>query len=200
MIKLDKNKTALLIIDMQKDFYGPDGQAVSMGKKVEKMQSLSKPISKFASELRKLKIPIFFSKFISDESITPKNLKEVAKENKYSLSCLINSGGEDFEGMEIKEGDIIIKKPHFDTFAYTNLLKKLKSRSIENILICGVRTEICVDATAKRAASEGFRTIILSDLVGTYDDKQELNNLILKLFQKYYGYSLESSQVLKCLK
>lgn len=97
------------------------------------------------------------------------------------------------------DSDLIIEKPHFDAFAYTNLLDILRKNYIETVLVTGVRTELCVDASAKRAASEGFRTILVSDLVSTYDDKQELQQSVLDFFSKYYGYSLSSDKVLKLL-
>lgn len=194
-MKLDPKKTVLLVIDMQKDFYGSEGDAVRRGKQVLQMQNLVQPINEFIKVVRKKGVLIVFTKFIANPNITPKNLAEVAEKNGYKLACQTGTGGEELDGMKTESTDIIIEKPHYDAFAYTNLLEQLKNKSIENVLICGVKTEACVDVTAKRSASEGFRTFIISDLIGTNDDRQEFNINIPAYFNKYYGFSLNSSDL-----
>ncbi len=197
---VEPKKVALIVIDMQADFYAPDGGAVKRGKLVSKMQSLPIKLNKSIQKVHdKIGLTVF-TKYLSGKGITPLNLQRVADKEGYSLMCEQGSGLEEISGILIPKDAVVIKKPHFDAFAYTTLLKILKEHSISIVLVAGVRTEVCVDITAKRAASEGFDTVIIRDLVATYDDKEQVHQNVLSFFDKYYGFVLESSEIEKELR
>jgi nicotinamidase-related amidase len=198
-LNIRPQKTALLVIDMQADFYAPNGGAAKRGKPVSKMQEVATKINQFISEIGGKVGLVVFTRYLSGKGITPQNLQNVAEKEKYNLMCEKGSGLEELSGVSVSQKAIIIDKPHFDAFAYTNLLKLLKDRGIETVLITGVRTEICVDATAKRTASEGFAAVIVSDLVATYDDKNQVQKDTLAFFDKYYGYVADSTILTKLL-
>lgn len=193
----DPKTTALLVIDMQADFYAPEGGVAKRAKKVGKMQSVAKKIDQFIVQVGDKIGLLVFTKYISGKGITPANLKKVAEKENYSLMCEKGSGQEEISGIKIPPNAIVIEKPHYDAFAYTNLLTLLKNKDIKTVLVTGVRTEVCVDSTAKRAASEGFDTFILSDLVATYDDKDQVNEDVLFFFNKYYGYVTDSLNIIQ---
>lgn len=201
--KLDTIKpknTVLIVVDMQADFYAPNGRAAKRGRLVSNMQQKVEKINNFIAKIAKTGLFIVFTKYISGPNITPKNLNRVVNRVGYKLLCLKGSGGEELSGIEIPEGTLIIEKSYYDAFSYTNLNNILKEKNIQNVLVCGVRTEVCVDATAKRAASEGYDTFIIRDLVATYDDKKKLNEEILAFFDSYYGQIVTCKQVLRMLK
>jgi len=195
-LHINPQKTALLVIDMQADFYAPNGGAAKRGKLVSNMQNVATKINHFLDQINNKVSLIVFTKYISGTDVTPLNLQSVAKKERYDLACKKGTGQEDLSGVKVAPGAIVIEKPHYDAFAYTNLLTLMKERDIKTVLVAGVRTEVCVDATAKRAASEGFNTVIMSDLVATYDDKEQVHQGILEFFNKYYGYVLDSATVL----
>lgn len=196
----DPKKVALIVVDMQADFYAPNGGAAKRGKQVSQMNSVASKINQFVEAVHdKIGVTVF-TKYLSGKGITPENLQRVANKENYSLMCERDSGLEEFSGVKVPNDALVIEKPHYEAFAYTNLLKILKGRSISIVLVVGVRTEVCVDATAKRSASEGFDTVIISDLVATYDDREQLHKEALSFFDKYYGFVMNSSEVKKELK
>jgi nicotinamidase-related amidase len=95
--------------------------------------------------------------------------------------------------MFIPPGSHIIDKPCFDAFAYTSLAGHLQDHGIRNVFIAGVMTDVCVDATARRAVMEGYNTYICEDLVSTPNEQS--GQQALAFFERYYGYVLESSQI-----
>lgn len=199
-LKLSPHHTVLIVIDMQKDLYAPDGISAMRGRKVSHMQRLPEKINQFLKHIHSQVKLIVFTQYISGQNITPPNLALLAKMNNYSLLCKKGSRGEAFEGVSPPRGALIVQKPHYDAFAYTNLKNLFVSNKIKNVLVCGVRTEVCVEPTAKRAASEGFNTYIIKDLVATYDDKLRLHHEIFAHFAKYYGFVMSSHQILALLK
>lgn len=71
-----------------------------------------------------------------------------------------------------------------------------KRCQVENIIVTDVRTEICILATTERSFAEGFRTFVVSDLVGTYDDKQLLADSVLDAL-RYSAYVVASRELLE---
>jgi ureidoacrylate peracid hydrolase len=197
MDKINPKETALIVIDMQFDFYAPDGKAAKRGRPVTKMQNIVKKLEKFTKEFINMGGLVIFTRFISGENITPKNLKKAVEKEGGDFPCVKGSGGEEIYNIKVPKKAIIIDKPHYDAFAYTDLEKILKQNNIKNILISGIRTEVCVDATAKRSASEGYDTYIISDLAATYDDKYKIHDYFLDFFKNYYGSVLTSDEILK---
>jgi len=194
-ILAEPEKVALLVVDMQRDFYAPDGNTAKRGKPVVRMQGVAVKMDRFVKAMADKGVRTVFTRYVSGEGVTPINLKKVADKEGYSLACEKGSGLEEIFGVKVPEGVVVIDKPHFDAFAQTSLLEMLREKGIKTILITGVRTEICVDATAKRATSEGFDTIVISDLVATYDDKEDVHNQVLNFFDKYYGFVARSDIV-----
>jgi len=186
-------KTALLVIDMQKDFYGKGGNAQLRGKPVSFMQTLPERINDFTQKLRSEGVKVIFTRFVYDPNKSPANYTEMieATRNKVWM-CQAGSPGAEFDGVDVHKDDIIIEKYSYDAFTGTDLKNILDSANIENVIITGVRTEICVLATVSRSFSEGYRTFIVSDLVGTYDDKKDMSEAILDSLR--YSAFVVSSQ------
>src|SRR3989338_4560133 len=65
--------------------------------------------------------------------------------------------------LEPQAGDIVIEKEASDAFYDTSLEKKLQELRMKTVLICGMTTEYCVDATCRSALSHGFDVLLLSD-------------------------------------
>ena len=68
-----------------------------------------------------------------------------------------------------QENDKIIVKYHADSFLETSLDKSLKTDNIQEVVICGVQTEFCVDTTIKSAYSHGYKVEFPKDGHSTYD-------------------------------
>ncbi|MEW5942191.1 MAG: cysteine hydrolase family protein, partial [Chloroflexota bacterium] len=69
------------------------------------------------------------------------------------------------------EGEPLVQKHYPNSFRETNLLELLKGWGIERVVITGMMTHMCVDATARAAADLGFQVIIAEDACATRDLK-----------------------------
>ena len=90
-----------------------------------------------------------------------------------------------------QEGDKIIVKYHADSFLETNLDQSLKENGIENLVICGVQTEFCIDTTVKSAYSHSYKVVLPKDGHTTYDSD------ILKATQIIEHHNLNLEQFAK---
>jgi len=199
-MRLDPDRTALLVIDMQNDFYASGGNAQRRGKQLQHMQGLPSKINNFASSMRSLGVKVIFTKFVYDPKISPANYSKIIKETKENnWLCVAASEGAELASVVVGDEDMVLEKLSYDCFANTSLLSTLKEQNVENLVITGVRTEVCVLATAERSFAEGFRTFVASDLVGTYDDKQVIADAVLDAL-KYASYVMTAEHIRELMK
>ena len=180
------SKTALVIVDLQVDYCSPEGLAASRHKKMSEIYSLLPRIQDFYIQAKVLPIEIFFTQFLFHKT----------KSSGITPHCVPGSKGEDFYPIKPTSDEQIVKKYHFDPFVGTGFADKLRAKKVNNIWIAGVRTELCIDMTAKRAVSEGFSVTIIEDLVATYDDNYLYHDTTLHIFNKYYGEVKQSSKLI----
>jgi nicotinamidase-related amidase len=65
--------------------------------------------------------------------------------------------------------DIVLEKPASDGFYQTSLQAELDRLDVKRLIVCGLQTEFCVDATCRAALSRGFEVVLASDGHGTAD-------------------------------
>jgi len=73
--------------------------------------------------------------------------------------------------------DIVVNKLSAGTFATTDLAKQLRNRGVENVVITGVVTDVCVSTTAREAADRDFRVVVVSDACTTFSERLHQANL-----------------------
>lgn len=69
-----------------------------------------------------------------------------------------------------EEGDLVIRKPETDAFYGTTLQQELKARSIKHLLVAGCKSEVCIDATCRKAVNLGYNVTLVSDAHATTDN------------------------------
>ena len=66
-------------------------------------------------------------------------------------------------GLDVRPGDIYLRKRATDSFHETDLQAQLQSRLIERLVICGLQSEFCVDTTTRRAMALGYPVVLVAD-------------------------------------
>ena len=72
--------------------------------------------------------------------------------------------------LEIRDGDVLVRKTATDSFHRTELHELLQSRGITSLVICGLQSEFCVDTTTRRAMALGYPVVLVSDGHSTVDN------------------------------
>lgn len=135
---MNSKNTALIVIDIQKDFCTKGSVYNKLGYPVEHNIALAKKIEKEIQHFKDKNIKIYYVLSNYDNFII--------KGKKCSFCLSKNTGSESYLPGE-KADRIIIKNTH-DGFYNTKLDFFLKKDKIENILIAGISTSVCVDSTA----------------------------------------------------
>jgi biuret amidohydrolase len=178
MRELNIQQTALIVIDMQRDFLDTGGYAATAGLDIS---ALRKPIPFIRSLLeyaRKNKLLVVHTREGHRPDLTDCLPTKLARSRKAGaeigsvgpLGKLLIRGeyGHDIIG-ELKPiaGETIIDKPGYGAFHQTDLAQILDGHDIKNLLICGVTTEVCVHSTLREAIDRGYECIVVSDACGS---------------------------------
>ena len=167
-------RTALLVIDMQRDFLLPEGYAAQAGLDIAPLVATIRPIGKLLSVGRKAGLLIVHTRegHLPDLSDCPPYKLERSRRagaeigSKGPLGRLLVRGevGHDFvEAVRPLEQEIVIDKSGYSAFAHTGLQQVLTKRGIETLLMTGVTTEVCVSSTLRAAIDLGYRCITVAD-------------------------------------
>ncbi len=142
-------KKALIIIDMQNDYFA-GGKMELVG--IDEALSNTLRLIEFAKEQ---KYEIFFIQHIA--------LKENA-----SFFLPKSEGVELHRALHIQDGSII-QKHYPNSFRETTLLQELKDKGIQNLIVCGAMTHMCVDTTVRAGFDLGFSIELINDACATKD-------------------------------
>lgn len=173
-------RTALLVIDMQRDFLLPEGYAAQAGLDITPLVATIRPIAKLLAVGRKAGLLIVHTRegHLPDLSDCPPYKLERSRRagaeigSKGPLGRLLVRGevGHDFvEALRPLEREIVVDKPGYSAFAHTGLQHVLTKRGIETLILTGVTTEVCVSSTLRAAVALGYRCITVSDACASGD-------------------------------
>ncbi len=171
-------RTALLIIDMQRDFLEPGGFGDSLGNDVSLLRVCIDPCRAVLALAREHGLLVIHTRegHRPDLSDAPP-----AKINRGHPSVRIGAPGP--MGRILIRGEPghaiiaelaplpqepVIDKPGKGAFYQTDLELILKNRNIDTLLVCGVTTEVCVHTSVREANDRGLRCVVLADCCGSY--------------------------------
>ncbi|HET6594807.1 MAG TPA: cysteine hydrolase family protein [Anaerolineales bacterium] len=180
-------KTALLIIDIQKDHF-PGGK-----------MPLVKPLE--AAQKAYMLLQCF-----REQGGKHIHIQHISKNHEAGYFISGDHGTDIHDSAAHFEGEPIVYKHEPDAFLDTELPDLLKSWQIERLVICGMMTHLDVDATARAAAQLGFQVIIAEDACATRDLREgetiipaeEVQRRILKVW-KSFGKVMKTEEILALL-
>ena len=191
-------QSALLVIDLQNDFTQPWG-SVYREPTGEMMDRVSAGIDRMRDQ-GVLIVVVYSGGPAEVRRARPGPGPSRTHRSDGTRRCLIQGtpGFEIDERIHIdRERDILWHKSAARAFFRNDLDQRLRERGVENVLVCGVKTNVCCRATVNDAYSHGFRTFIISDMTAT--NTPELNAFFVEDMAKYFASAVTSEQVFQML-
>ena len=173
-LSTDPSATALLVIDMQRDFLDARGYAAKAGLDVSLLRAAIGPIAALLAAARKHGILIVYTREANapDLSDVPPCFADAGQRSGAPVGAagamgrfLVRGeyGTDIIDELKPMPNEIVIDKPGFSAFESTALAALLNARAIRTLLITGITTEVCVSSTLRSAVDRGFRCITLRD-------------------------------------
>ena len=169
--------TALLIIDMQRDFLEPGGFGEMLGNDVSLLRSTIRPTRAVLDAARRAGLLVVHTREghradLSDcppSKLTRGGQTVIGTDGPMGRILVRGSEGHDIiPELSPIAGEPVIDKPGKGAFYATDLGPILSNGGISNLVVCGVTTEVCVNTTVREANDRGFECVVLEDCVGSY--------------------------------
>jgi nicotinamidase-related amidase len=206
----DTDSTALLVIDMQRDFLMPGGFGESLGNDVSQLRRTIEPLAALMAGWRDSGLPIIHTRegHKPDLSDCPP-----AKLNRGAPSMRIGDPGafgriliqgeyghDIIDELQPIEGETVIDKPGKGAFYATELTELLEKDGIKSLIVTGVTTEVCVHTTVREANDRGYECLVPADCVGSYfPEFQRVGLQMIAAQGGIFGWVAESPEVLAAI-
>ena len=175
---LDPAATALVVIDMQRDFLEPGGFGEQLGNDVSLLAGVVEPLQQVLSAAREAGMLVIHTREGHRPDLSDCPPTKLARGR---LEVGIGGPGpkgrvlvRGEEGHDIVEelaplaGEVVVDKPGKGSFHATDLELLLRNAHINSLIVTGVTTEVCVHTTVREANDRGFECLVLEDCVGSY--------------------------------
>jgi len=205
-LTVDLARSALVIIDMQRDFLEPGGFGAALGNDVSRLRAAVAPCQAVLAAARAHAVLVIHTRegHRPDLSDAPPHKVErgdpalrIGAPGPMGRILVRGEPGHDIiADLYPQPGEPVIDKPGKGAFYQTDLDLMLRNRGIDTLLVCGVTTEVCVNTTVREANDRGYRCIVLADCCASYFPEFHAAGLAMIKAQGGIFGSVSSSQAL----
>lgn len=204
-------KSALIIIDMQRDFLDAGGYGANAGMDIT---ALRKPISNIAQLLdaaRKKEMLIVHTREGHRPDMRDCSPAKLARSRNAGaeigsmgpLGRLLIRGefGHDIiDELKPMLGEPVVDKPGYGAFYQTDLAQILFNHDIKQLYICGVTTEVCVHSTLRESVDRGYECVLVSDACGSaHADLHTAAINMVAVEGGIFGHALDTQSTIELL-
>ena len=206
----DPATTAVLMIDMQRDFILPGGFGETLGNNVALLAAIVPAAKKLLDGCRAAGMTIIHTKECHRPDLADCPPSKLTRGNptlrigdSAAMGRILIDGeeGSDFvPELAPQPGDLVLTKPGKGAFYATPLGDILRLKGITHLLFGGVTTEVCVQTTMREANDRGYECLMVEDATESYFPEFKAATLAMVRAQGgIVGWTADTNQVLKAL-
>ncbi len=194
------SRTALLVIDAQVDFIGPDGALGQAGVDLSPVAPVLPRIEALIAAARGAGVAVVFVRVVTRPETDSEALKLLMQRKGYppeaAAICRAGTTGVDYYGVAPQAGDLEIQKTLFSSFSGTTLDSALRERGIDTLVVAGFTTDCCIDCTVRDAFHLNFSVFVVQDGCAAYNE--DLHYGALNGLVKNCALLAETQSVIAC--
>ena len=209
-ISLDRDRLALVIIDMQRDFLEAGGFGEALGNDVSQLRRIVPACAALLAALRDAGVPIIHTRegHRPDLSDAPRAKLErgapslrIGDDGPMGRILIRGEAGHDIiADLSPQPGEPVVDKPGKGAFYQTDLELMLRNGGIDTLLVCGVTTEVCVHTTIREANDRGYRCIAVADACASYfPEFHEVGLRMISAQGGIFGWVAQSADIVAAL-
>jgi ureidoacrylate peracid hydrolase len=188
--RINAEKSALIVVDVQNDFFHEHGAVAQMGLSIEPVQQIMPSIHRAIALARSAGVPRIFLRgehnhWFNTDPWLERGFAGTTVDAQTVPIVETGSWGANFYQIDPTPEDLVITKHRYSGFAYTPLEIALQTMRCETVVLIGAATNVCVEATARDAVMKGYRPVIVSDCVAS--SVPRLHKAALEDMREYLG-------------
>lgn len=196
--RFDPRHTALVIIDMQKDFCLPGFGAAQAGRDLSAAHAAEPPLIELLAAARAARVTVAHVGFWTLPGHGSDSGPWLAQRRRSTASadnlCIADSEGAEFiDSLSPEPGELVIRKHRYSAFTGTNLDILLRARGIRSLVIGGVSTNACVESTLRAGFELDYYICVPPDAVGSWN--RALHEATLANVDHRFGVTLSAAEV-----
>lgn len=196
-MELRHEATALVVVDMQNGFCHADGSVDRIGLPAAALEPAIAPCTRLVAAARAAGVPIIYTRYVYRPDYTDGGVMvhELIPDLKKG-ECL-RSGtwdGDVIDELSPQDADYVIDKNRPSAFYATGLEPILTSLGIQDLVVCGVTTNCCVETTVRDASQRDYHTFVVGDAVAEYE--QDRHEAALKSMGMLFARVVQVEDVL----
>lgn len=192
--KVAPGHTALLVVDVQEDFCAPDGAFARLGRDLGGIAAMLPALQGLIGSARQAGVTVIFLRFAQTQATESEVYREQRDRGRAGfLYCQEGTPGVEFYVVTPAAGEAIVTKHRYSGFINTDLELILRSSSIRTLVMTGVATNGCVDATGRDGFMHDYYIVFTADSTATYWPEQ--HDATLRTVRDSYGVVATSAEL-----
>jgi nicotinamidase-related amidase len=173
-----RDRLALVLIDMQRDFIEPGGFGAALGNDVSALGAVVPRAERLLAGCRRAGLLVVHTKEAHRPDLSdcpPAKLRRgsstlrIGDAGPMGRILIAGEPGNDFvAALRPTAGEPVVEKPGKGAFFATPLEGLLRGRGVTHLAIAGVTTEVCVQTTMREANDRGFECVLIEDATESY--------------------------------
>jgi nicotinamidase-related amidase len=171
---IDPVRSALVVIDVQVDFASPDGAMARMGADLSGVEAALDNVEALIGAARRVGVCVAFARVITSPQTDSTALKNLNARKGLAPSaldiCRAGDRGCEYYRVGPHPGEIEVSKLLFSAFHGADLDRQLRELEVDTLILVGLTTNCCIDATARDAFHLDYNVFVVSDATAAYGE------------------------------
>lgn len=199
--RIDPQHTALVLVDLQRDFCHPEGVMGRLGEDLSNMAGAVAQSARLLSAARSVGMPVIHVRAEYGAADSSDVSLFASRAASGTFCCRPGTAGCDFmPDVTPEPGEWIVVKHRFSAFVDTRLDLLLRSNGIRTIIVCGVATQCCVESTVRDASLRDYYVVVGKEATAARGRMQHLHEASLEVMGLFFADCRPVTEIVAALR